>query len=653
MRPRLLAAAVLLAAAAPARAAFEDLGAGARAPGMGGAFVAVADDVYTIYYNPAGLGLLERPQLGAAYSSLYPGLKDGSNLSTSFLAYAQPLAEGRRGTLAVAWNSLTLNSLYREDSFYLGYGRRLATLGPGDLHGGLNLKYLRSTFGSFPEASNAVPAGGVVGGGQKDPALSGRKTQAAVDSDIGLLYRIGKHYVLGLGVMHANSPNVAFSGGDKDRLPPAVKLGFNYRSLLSNLSLQLDSVRAPSGAQDQTLTTAAERWFPRLFLGDFGLRGALSVGSRDYKQVSAGLSYRTRRLGADYAIGLPIGGVATTVAAHRIGLSFRFGRATEDEESLEMVLEAMKQIKSGQTVELRRKDAGAPDALRRTLEELLGQARALESHARYRQALDTMGRALTLAPADKTLVERYARLSFIAQQIKEVPEYRTDPMQASLHLGVMAYLAGDGVKAVQLVFTALTQAPDRADLNGFLTQLEVATGVSRAMFGSVKPMDHQAAIALTRSNSALEDGDYAEAAAQSLAVLRLEPENASAWENLGTAYFALKQFEDSLKAWNSAYQFEKSPAIRTAIKGYIKSISRAKEKRPSAPRVAAPAPAPALPSRPSMTPQEVSSLFNRAIDHYTRREFQAAKELLEQILTADPENDEARKALRRVKEELP
>ncbi|MBI4061247.1 MAG: tetratricopeptide repeat protein, partial [Elusimicrobia bacterium] len=534
-----------------------------------------------------------------------------------------------------------------EEAFYLGYGRRWLNFGGGELYGGLNLKYLRSSFGSFPEAGNAVPSGGVVGGGQSDPLLSGRRSQSALDSDVGLLYRLGKHYGIGLDVMHANSPNVAYSGAEKDRLSPIVKLGFNYRSLLSNLAVEYDTQRAPAGTRDHSFTTAAERWFPKVFLGDFGLRGALSAGTRDYKQLSAGVSYRTRRLGADYAMSMPIGGPATTVAAHRVGLSFRFGRATEDEESLEMVLEAMKQFKSGQRVELRRKDAGASDALQRTLEELQSQARAQESHAKYAAALETLGRALTLAPADKTLVERYGRLSFISQQIREVPEYRTDPMQASLHLGIVSYLAGDGAKAVLKVSEAVALAPERKDLEGFLTQLEVATGVKRTVFGKVP--DHQAAVALTKANSALEDGDYVTAVTESLNVLRVEPENAAAWENLGTAYFALKQFEDSLKAWNRAYQLEKSPAIRAAIKGYIKSISRAKEKHPAPSRALAPA----LPARPSLSPQEAASLFNRAIDHYTRREFTSAKELLERIVAADPENVEAQKALRRVREELP
>ncbi|MCZ6676214.1 MAG: PorV/PorQ family protein [Candidatus Poribacteria bacterium] len=44
------------------------LGMGARAAAMGDTFVAVADDVNTIYWNPSGLGQLERPQFSATHS---------------------------------------------------------------------------------------------------------------------------------------------------------------------------------------------------------------------------------------------------------------------------------------------------------------------------------------------------------------------------------------------------------------------------------------------------------------------------------------------------------------------------------------------------------------------------------------------------------
>ena len=43
--------------------AFSTTGMGARAMGMGGAFVAVSDDATAAYWNPAGLGMLEQWEL--------------------------------------------------------------------------------------------------------------------------------------------------------------------------------------------------------------------------------------------------------------------------------------------------------------------------------------------------------------------------------------------------------------------------------------------------------------------------------------------------------------------------------------------------------------------------------------------------------------
>src|ERR1700741_2906158 len=40
---------------------------GARALGMGGAFVAVADDATAVIANPAGLTILQRPEISAEY----------------------------------------------------------------------------------------------------------------------------------------------------------------------------------------------------------------------------------------------------------------------------------------------------------------------------------------------------------------------------------------------------------------------------------------------------------------------------------------------------------------------------------------------------------------------------------------------------------
>lgn len=51
--------------------ALFDMGMGARALGMGGAFVAVADDGNAVYYNPAGLALVDGNKVTSMYSSTF------------------------------------------------------------------------------------------------------------------------------------------------------------------------------------------------------------------------------------------------------------------------------------------------------------------------------------------------------------------------------------------------------------------------------------------------------------------------------------------------------------------------------------------------------------------------------------------------------
>ncbi len=73
-------------------AAYLDIGMGARSLGMGGAFVAVADDPATLVYNPAGLANLTGWQLTTLYSTEY-GLSNygavglaGSSLGVAVLS---------------------------------------------------------------------------------------------------------------------------------------------------------------------------------------------------------------------------------------------------------------------------------------------------------------------------------------------------------------------------------------------------------------------------------------------------------------------------------------------------------------------------------------------------------------------------------------
>lgn len=75
--------------------AFLRIGVGARPLGMGGAFIATADDATATVWNPAGLGKLTNPQLASMYSFM------SLSRSHHFLSYAHPLES--IGTLGFSW----------------------------------------------------------------------------------------------------------------------------------------------------------------------------------------------------------------------------------------------------------------------------------------------------------------------------------------------------------------------------------------------------------------------------------------------------------------------------------------------------------------------------------------------------------------------
>jgi hypothetical protein len=115
MRTALAAAAVLVATSAlPARALqtdvgasaaqFLQIGAGARALGMGEAYTAVADGPDAAYWNPAGLARMARPEASYARSELPAGIHH------DFLAVGAPV-ELLHGTVAFALTRLTQDSL--------------------------------------------------------------------------------------------------------------------------------------------------------------------------------------------------------------------------------------------------------------------------------------------------------------------------------------------------------------------------------------------------------------------------------------------------------------------------------------------------------------------------------------------------------------
>lgn len=276
---------------------FEDLGVGARPIGMGNAFVGLADDVNTIYYNPAGLGQLKRKEFTCGYGKLYWGLSGPgeTNLGSGFVGYGYPLSWG---TLGIGWSNLSLTKYYQENTFIFSCGRQISP----PWYMGMNLKILSKRYGkdAYTRANPIFIAHGYTAG--------------AFSMDLGVLCNLTSKLSLGLALMDVNQPNVelAYKGS---RVPLSVKIGSAYKNRTLNLALD-----TAFKDRDVNVYAGAEKWF---FSKKLGIRGGIGIGSREYRSLSLGTSFNVSVFEFDYAFIYPLSGIKQIHGSHRLSLTIR------------------------------------------------------------------------------------------------------------------------------------------------------------------------------------------------------------------------------------------------------------------------------------------------------------------------------------------
>lgn len=655
---KLLISALVLLIAAPreALAAFDDVGIGARTTGLGGAYTAVADDVYATYYNPAGLAVLPRPEFATSYSKLLTGLSDGSNLQNSYLAYAHPLADGKRGTLAGAWNYFSLDSLYRESSLYGTYATALFPRElPDKLFAGASLKVLNRSLGSTSAANQPLGPTGAVVPGTVDPVLQkGSKTN--MDLDLGVLYRVRPRWTAGLAIQHLMEPNIGFSGTDK--LGRNIRLGGAYKTPFSTLALDLDFLAAPDGSTDKVLAAAVEKWLPTLVHGTFGVRGSLGVGSRSYRQLALGLSYKIARMQFDYGFALPLGGITGTYGSHRLGLTMRFGRLKEAQPTVgEAILENMRELAQVGTPEFRYQMEDLALFKRTAIEEFLRQAKLDVGAGKFADALEKLGQAASLKPNDAKIAGSQERLKLLSDVYPEVRDFATDAAQAALYEGALDFLASKEKEALKKVAYAQSLNPKDEKLDILMQVIERKGGLVRAEIQapseaprSAPTMGAEKVVGGTMAlmEVALQEREYDKVLKLAGQVVELDPSNALAYKRMGAAYYGLKRYPEALRALRSAFKLETDPEGKKTLRSYIDALTALIERKTKETAAKPEEPAPT----PKRTPQEIERLYEAGVDLYAQGRLSEASVMFRKILELDAQNASARRALDRVQAEI-
>jgi hypothetical protein len=271
---------------------FLTIDSGARSEGMGEAFTAMADDVTALTWNPAGVALLSRPEVGYLHM-LYL-----SNIGYNFGGVVVPLAAG-------------------EDSFGLGAG--MVNLGTGSFDSTLGIAPAVSAGDnafllSFAYRMKKIISFGVTGKYIQED-LAGYNA-GAFGGDAGILITPGDRFRIGLGVFNFGQQVTFISAGDP--LPFSGRLGLAWKMIdVPHNSLMLSADNGwQFGSRTYTGAAGAEYWLDRIL----ALRAGFT-GDSYQQHPTAGIGINVDPVEFDYAFS-PQGTLGDT---HRFSLTLSFG----------------------------------------------------------------------------------------------------------------------------------------------------------------------------------------------------------------------------------------------------------------------------------------------------------------------------------------
>lgn len=221
------------------------LGAGARALGLGGAFVALSDDATAFYWNPAGLARPQKREAHAQHTEQF-----GGSINHDIIALRFPIRKGGLGIglVRLGVDDIALTTLEDPNRPLGPDNRPTLSQSVGTTDNALYLSYAHRINPTFMLGITTKFI-------HRDLNIG---TGSGFGIDLGIIYRHKRRLTFGLTIRDITKTHIRFEGGKSDTISPHLLLGASYvydisqkNRLLSSLDLHLNN--STSGIDNNAL----------------------------------------------------------------------------------------------------------------------------------------------------------------------------------------------------------------------------------------------------------------------------------------------------------------------------------------------------------------------------------------------------------------
>lgn len=262
---------------------------GARPLSMGGAFVAVADDVHSSYWNPAGMANIKKVEFTIMrtmnnrdcinYQEWFAGgvkIGDSAGIGGNYVhdilwTYEEESNTGRNYVFDEKWRVLSIG----------GYGSGIFK----NTAFGINIRQINYTL------MTGTSTGLWLWGGGADFKETGYKTDS-VGFDLGILHNLNEHFTIGMLVQDVNEPDIDFGSNapvgkyeSVRNFRPGVSWKPDDKTIVSidNYDVTFDNIYDEDVEGQSSVRMGFERWVTDGFAIRAGLYG------RSFHSIGFGL----------------------------------------------------------------------------------------------------------------------------------------------------------------------------------------------------------------------------------------------------------------------------------------------------------------------------------------------------------------------------